>query len=107
MPEEPGPEEGTGGGLASSCQLALPQQKASPRLLANLALILPIPILLKTRVVSAEWQACLRRGLPHKALLSSETVAKMARDNPQSHLILMGPSVGLGWATLPVTPEPK
>lgn len=25
-----GPEEGAGGGLASSCQLALPQQKAAP-----------------------------------------------------------------------------
>lgn len=37
------PEEGTGGGLASSCQLAFPQQKACPRLLANLALILAIP----------------------------------------------------------------
>ena len=60
LPEGPGPEEGTGGSLASSCQLALPQQKASPRLLAKLPLILPIHPSLKVLVVSAEQQACMR-----------------------------------------------
>lgn len=44
LPEGQDLEEATGGGLASSCQLALPQQKASPRkALGQPALISPIP----------------------------------------------------------------
>lgn len=46
--------------------------EGSPRLLANLALILPTAPSLKTLVVSAERQARMRRGLPHGAPLFSQ-----------------------------------
>lgn len=69
LPEELGPEEGTEGSLASSCQLALPQQKASPGSWPTLHWSCPSPPSLKTLVVSAEQQARMHLGLPHRALL--------------------------------------
>lgn len=90
-------QAGTGGGLVSSCQLALPQQKASPRLLANLALILPIPPLPKVPVVLAEQEACMCvTGSAPWALPPSQDLSQEGQTQSLASPDPHGPSAVLG-----------